>query len=338
MVKRFFLSALILLLLAGSGFFYVRSQIYFSHGDQKENMLFEIKKGESTSQIGKNLAEKSLIGNNWYFLAYFALSQKAKTIFPGEYLLNGEMTIPEIAVVITNPKKVYEKVLFKEGWTAKQMASELEAHGFSGQEFLAGVNNPSAEMVAAFSVLSDKPQGKSLEGYLFPDTYYFSREATTDGILKKILANTENKINDTMQEEIKKQNTTVFEVVTLASIVEREMASVAEAGLIAGVFQNRLDGAMLLQSDATLTYVLGDKQDQHSLKDLELDSPYNTYKYKGLPPGPISNPGLEAIEAAISPQKSDYHFFLTVTENGKKKTIFSKTFEEHVANRIKYGL
>jgi UPF0755 protein len=108
--------------------------------------------------------------------------------------------------------------------------------------------------------------------------------------------------------------------------------------MIAGVFQNRLEGQMLLQSDATLTYVLGDKEDQHSLKDLELDSPYNTYKYQGLPPGPISNPGLEAILAAINPQKSDYHFFLTVTESGSKKTIFSKTFEEHVANRMKYGL
>jgi UPF0755 protein len=338
MIKKLVIGLFSVLLIVGIGSFYVRSQIYFSQGSQQANKLFEIKKGEGTMQIGKNLADQGLISNHLYFLIYFALNQKSKAIFPGEYLLNGKMTIPEMAVVITNPKKVYERVLFKEGWTAKQMAAELDVHGFSGTEFLASVSHPSSEIVSAFEILGDKPQASSLEGYLFPDTYYFSQEATSDGILKKILTNTENKIDATLIEEIKKQNRTIFEVLTLAGIVEKEMASGTEAPMIAGVFQNRLEGQMLLQSDATLTYVLGDKEDQHSLKDLELDSPYNTYKYQGLPPGPISNPGLEAILAAINPQKSDYHFFLTVTESGSKKTIFSKTFEEHVANRMKYGL
>jgi UPF0755 protein len=218
------------------------------------------------------------------------------------------------------------------------MAEELELHGFSGKDFLAVVNDPSEEITSQFKVLKDNPEEASLEGYLFPDTYYFSKEATAEGIIKKILNNTEEKIDADLLLEIEKNKKTIFESIILASMVEKEMARGSEAKLIAGVFQNRLDSDMLLQSDAPLTYILGDKEDQHSLKDLELDSPYNTYKYKGLPPGPISNPGLDAILAAINPEKSDYHFFLTAKEGGKKMTVFSKTFEEHVANRKKYGL
>lgn len=338
MLRKLLVFLSLFLLILCIGFFYFRTQINFSQGEQKNNIIFEIKKGESTFQISKNLSVEGIITQQLYFLAYFAMNQKSRAIYPGEYELNGKMTIPEIAALITNSKKVYERVLFKEGWTVAQMAAELEAHGFSGADFLAQVNNPEEELVAGFSVLADKPSQRSLEGYLFPDTYYFSKEATTDGIIKKILSNTEEKINGNLTAAVEKNGKTLYETLILASIVEREMAKTSEAKLIAGVFQNRLDSDMLLQSDAPLTYILGDKEDQHSLKDLELDSPYNTYKYKGLPPGPISNPGLEAIQAAIAPEKSDYHFFLTIKKGESKTTVFSKTFEEHVANRTKYGI
>ncbi|HCU70877.1 MAG TPA: endolytic transglycosylase MltG [Candidatus Moranbacteria bacterium] len=338
MRKKFLSGFLFFLIALCAAFFYFRAQIYFSQGDKKQNVLFKIEKGESKDEIGENLSKKGIIKNKLYFLAYFAIKRETKSIYPGEYLINGNMTIPELATVITNPKKIYEKVLFKEGWTAKIMAEELESHGFSGKDFLDVVNNPSKETISQFKVLKDKPQDASLEGYLFPDTYYFSKEATAEGIIKKILNNTEEKMDDSLISDIEKNRKTIFETIVLASIVEKEMARASEAKLIAGVFQNRLDNDMLLQSDAPLTYILGDKEDQHSLKDLDLDSPYNTYKNKGLPPGPISNPGMDAILAAINPEKSDYHFFLTAKEEGKLTTIFSKTFEEHVANRKKYGL
>ena len=186
MKKKILAGLFLLLLILCIGFFYFRSKIYFSHGDKKENVLIEITKGEGKDEIANDLADRGIIGNHLYFLAYFALNRESKAIYPGEYLLNGDLTIPEIVAVITNPKKVYEKVLFKEGWTAKMMAEELTAHGFSGQEFLDMANHPPQDIVSQFKVLQDKPQARSLEGYLFPDTYYFSKEATTEGIMKKI--------------------------------------------------------------------------------------------------------------------------------------------------------
>lgn len=335
-MKKLLLGLFFFLLIFCIGFFYFRCQIYFSKGNEKDNVLFAIEKGESTNQIGKNLAEKGLVENSLYFLAYFGINREAKAIYPGEYLLNGNMTIPEIAAVITNSKKVYEKVLFKEGWTAKQMAEELGARGFSGKEFLDEVNSPSQEIVSQFRVLSDKPKAMSLEGYLFPDTYYFSKEATTDGILKKILSNTEEKMDDELRGEIKKQSKTIFEIITMASIVEKEVSIDEDRALVSGLFWNRIAVGQPLQSDAPLSYILNDKNNQHSIAETKINSPYNTYVIKGLPAGPISNPGLSAIKAAIYPKKSDYNYFLSDPNTGK--TIFSKTFEEHVANRNKYGI
>jgi len=124
----------------------------------------------------------------------------------------------------------------------------------------------------------------------------------------------------------------------MASIVEREVQSAEDMKIVSGIFWKRIEIGQRLQSDAPLSYILNDNNDQHSGKDLELDSPYNTYKYAGLPPGPISNPGISAMKAAIYPKDSAYNFFLTVSINGEKKVIFSKNFEEHVANRQKYGI
>jgi UPF0755 protein len=336
MKKKILAGLFLFLLILGIGFFYFRSQIYFSHGELKKNTIFEIKKGESTSEIGKDLFKRGIIHNQLYFLAYFAINRNTKAIYPGEYLISGDLTIPEIAAVVTNPKKVYEKVLFKEGWTAKLMAGELDAHGFSGQEFLAIVDQPSQDIISQFKVLSDKPQPRSLEGYLFPDTYYFSKEATTDGIMKKILSNTENKIDDSLLGEIKKQGKTIFDIITMASIVEKEVSTDEDRAIVSGLFWNRIAAGQPLQSDAPLSYILDDKNSQHSIAETKLDSPYNTYANKGLPLGPISNPGLSAIRAAVYPKDSPYNYFLSDPKTSK--TVFSKTFEEHVANRQKYGL
>ena len=332
-MKKIIIFLVIIAISAGS-FFYVRTQMYFSHGTQKQNSVFRIEKGEGGIQIGENLQKEGIISSKIYFWLYLKSKDMSSKIYPGDYLLSGEMSIPEIAVIITNPKKVYEKVLFKEGWTAKQMAEELEGHGFDGEVFLKLVEKPSQEIINQFPVLADKPKIASLEGYLFPDTYYFSREATPEGILKKILNNTEMRIGDGLRTEIKKQGKTIFDILIMASIVEREVGDKEERKTVSGIFWNRLEIGQALQSDATLSYVLEDKVDSHSLEQLKLDSPYNTYLYKGLPAGPVSNPGISAIEAAIYPEKTNFFYFFTAGE----QTIFSKTFEEHVANRNKYGI
>lgn len=333
-MKRKIIILLAIIAVGAGSFFYVRTQMYFSHGTQKQNGVFRIEKGEGGTQIGENLEKEGIISNKIYFWLYLRNKNMASKIYPGDYLLSGEMTIPEIAVIITNPKKVYEKVLFKEGWTMKLMAEELKKHGFDGEAFLRLAEKPSQEILDQFPVLADRPKGASLEGFLFPDTYYFSREAMPEGILKKILNNTEMKITDGLREEIKKQGRTVFDILTMASIVEREVSGKEERKIVSGIFWNRIEIGQALQSDATLSYVLEDKVDSHSLEQLKIESPYNTYLYKGLPAGPVSNPGLSAIEASIYPEKTNFFYFFTAGE----ETIFSKTFEEHVANRNKHGI
>ena len=335
-MKKSIVSIIIVVVAVIGGFFYLRSQIYFSHGVQSQNSLFEIKKGEGNAQIAANLEDKGMIDGKIYFWLYMKTHGLLNQIYPGEYLLNGNMTIPEIAVVITNPKKVFEQVLFKEGWTAVQMGDELQVHGFDSKAFLEIVNKPSQELLAQFGVLSDKPRTASLEGYLFPDTYYFAKEATPDGIVKKILNNTEVKIDNDLRAEIKKQNKTIFDVITMASIVEREVSTDSDRALVSGLFWNRLKIGQALQSDATLSYILNDKEGAHSLAQTKIDSPYNTYANKGLPIGPVSNPGLSAIKATIYPKDSQFNYFLSDPKTGQ--TIFSVTFPEHVANKNKYGL
>jgi len=335
-MKKKIIVLLIITAVAVGGFFYFRAQVYFSHGTQKQNSVFEIKKGEGNTQIATNLQNKGIISNKIYFWFYLKTHDLLNKVYPGDYLLNGEMTIPEIAVIITNPKKVYEKVLFKEGWTAKQMAEELKNHGFDDATFLNMVNNPSQDILSQFSVLADKPKSATLEGYRFPDTYYFSHEATPEGILKKILNNTEVKIDTDLRTEIKKQGKSIFDIITMASIVEREVKTDEDRILVSGLFWNRIAVGQALQSDATLSYIYNDKVDAHSLAQTKVDSPYNTYQNKGLPIGPVANPGLSSLSAAIYPKNSVYNYFLSDPQTGQ--TIFSKTFEEHVANKTKYGL
>ncbi len=335
MKKKLIILLVIIMVIVG-GFFYFRTQVYFSHGAQTQSGVFEIQKGEGNAQIAANLQDKGIISNKIYFWFYLKTHNLLNKVYPGDYLLNGDMTIPEIAVIITNPKKVYEKVLFKEGWTMKQMAEELKSHGFDDAAFLNMANNPSQDILSQFSVLADKPKSATLEGYLFPDTYYFSREATPEGILKKILNNTEVKINNDLRAEIKKQGKLIFDIITMASVVEREVSTTEDRALVSGLFWNRIAVGQPLQSDATLSYIYNDKIDAHSLEQTKVDSPYNTYQNKGLPIGPVANPGLSSINAAIYPKNSPYNYFLSDPQTGQ--TIFSKTFEEHVDNKVKYGL
>ncbi|MFA7663080.1 MAG: endolytic transglycosylase MltG, partial [Patescibacteria group bacterium] len=170
-------------------------------------------------------------------------------------------------------------------------------------------------------------------GYIFPDTYHITTTATAEEIMDKALSNFGNKLTPELRAEIKAQGKTIYEIITLASIVENEVAKAEDMKIVAGIFWNRLDIGMGLQSDATINYITSGKTTRPTADDLKIDSPYNTYKYRGLPPGPIANPGIASIEAVINPTKTDYLYFLTTPD---KQTIFSKTFEEHVAAKNKY--
>lgn len=336
-MKKIIIILASILFVVCAAFFYFYNRVYFSHGTKNANEMFEIAKGESSGAVALNMEKEGFISRDIYFLVYLKLHNMLGKIYPGSYLLSGNLTIPEIASIITNPQETFVSVTFPEGWTAQQMAERLDAKGFDGKTFLSLVKNTPKEIISQFSIFSDKPESATLEGYLFPDTYNFSKEATPEGILKKILNNTELKITDDMKKEITNQKKTIFQILTMASILEKEVSSTKDFKIVSGIFWNRIANGQPLQSCATLAYILGINKPQYSYEDTQVESPYNTYKYQGLTPGPISNPGINTINAAINPEKTIYNYFLTDPKN-KNNTVYSTTYQEHVANKLKFGL
>ena len=191
-------------------------------------------------------------------------------------------------------------------------------------------------MTKKYSFFSLLPKGVSLEGYLFPDTYFFSQKLTSEDIVKKFLTNFDNRLSSSLREEIKKQGKKLEDIIIMASIIEREVKNEEDKKTVGGIFWNRIKNGQPLQSCATIAYILGENKKQYSFEDTRIDSPYNTYLNQGLPPGPISNPGLSSIEAAVYPNGNTYNYFLSDPETGK--TIFSRTIEDHNANKYKFGL
>ncbi len=168
---------------------------------------------------------------------------------------------------------------------------------------------------------------------MFPDTYRIFKNATAQDIIEKMLDNFDQKISSELRTEISKQNKSIFDIITLASIVEKELSADEDRAIAADIFYRRMEIGMPLQSDATVNYVTGKKETRPSVDDTHTDSLYNTYQNRGLPPGPISNPGLSAIKAVIYPKANNYYYFLT-TEEGD--VIYSRTNDEHAENKAKY--
>lgn len=320
------------------GYLYVYNQTYLATGTSGSAQTVVISKGENALEVGKKLKDSGVISGK-YFLAYYLWKKnQLHDLVAGVYVFNPGMKIPEIAKIITGGEVASTAipVTFPEGWTIKEMAARLDANGFSGAQFTELANNPTEQLREKFPFIKEIPKNGTLEGYLFPDTYFFAKDASVQTIMEKMLTNFDQKMSEGMEKEISQQNKTVFDIVTMASIIEKEAKYADEMKIVSSVFYNRLAIGQRLQSDATLEYVLRDNKVQHTIEETKNPSPYNTYQHAGLPPGPVANPGMDAITAAIYPQETNYFYFLTDLKT--KKTIFSKTFDEHVANKAKYGL
>ncbi len=321
----------------GGGFFYFYYQVYVFQGSDSRERVFEIKKGEGVREVAKKLENEQFISEDAYFLFYIWFHHLREKIIAGNYIINRTMTIPEISRFITlegNTLPGYVSVTFPEGWDSKKMAERLSANGFDGEEFSRLVSNPK-DIKDEYGFLRDS-SAQSLEGYLFPDTYFFYKDSDARHIIKKMLDNFDKKLEAGLKEEIHRQNKTIREILTMASILEMEVRSQEDREVVSGIFWNRIKIGQPLQSDITLTYVLGIKKKQYSLDDTRVSSPYNTYIHAGLPPGPISDPGLSAMRAAVYPAQTEYLYFLSDQETGK--TVFAKTFEEHKINKARHGL
>ena len=297
---------------------------------------FSVAKGESVKEIAQNLKNAGLIKSKLYFEIYVWQKGWQSKFQAGEYILNPTLTIREIVKVFVEGETLSKERTIKiiEGWNLVDIAKYLEKEGIaaSGEFLKAGKNN--IGNYAKYGFLKGRPDGSSLEGYLFPDTYRVFKDAELNDIIGKMLSNFDKKLTAETRSEIDKQGKTIYEIITMASLLEKEVKTEEDMKIVSGIFWDRIKNGQALESCATLAYILGENKPRYSLEDTKINSPYNTYQNRGLPPGPISNPGLKAIRAAIYPTFTDYNYFLTDPETGK--TIFSKTFAEHTQNKAKY--
>lgn len=307
-------------------------------GTSSETKTFEVLPGEKILTIGEHLAEEGLIASRYAFAYRLWKEDRTRGIVAGTYRLSGRMTLGEIIETLSEGKVVAreKRLTFPEGWTSEKMAERLSANDLPGDAFLALVRKPKATWRTEFPFLENMPAAASLEGFLFPDTYLFDPESSAETIVERMLANFKTKYDDELRSAAAKQQHSLFEIVTLSSIVEREVASDRDRRLVADIFWRRLAIGQPLQSDATVNYALGTSKSQPSLTDLDTNSPYNTYRYPGLPPGPIGNPGYASLRATLFPESNPYFYFLSNLETGE--TVFAVTFEEHIRNRREHGL
>lgn len=297
-----------------------------------EEKIFIVKEGEGLKKIAENLRTERIIGNKWVFVYYVWSEGKANNLQAGKYKLSSSINIIEVANKIIKGDTFHDwvKVTIPEGWTSKQIEQklvELQIVNLAEYKFYSITTE-------SFPFLADKPNDGDLQGYLFPDTYYFEKNTPAEELVKKMLANFDKRFTQDLRDEIKQQKKTIHEILIMASILEREVKSDEDRAVVSGIFWKRIKNNYPLESCATVAYVLGIDKWRYSYQDTRIKSSYNTYINIGLPPTPINNPGLSAIKATIYPKESDYNFFLTDPATGN--TIFSKTFKEHNANKIKY--
>ncbi len=317
---------------------------------ESREKIFSIEKGQTLFQIAENLAKEDLIKSEYFFELYVLIRGEAKKLKAGEYRLSSSMNIPEIAKKIISGEIVKEKITIIEGWNLRDIGFYFENRGmFRAEEFWELVGFPLVgysqttdlpkpkDFSEEFPFLKDKPKNLGLEGYLFPDTYEIKKGETLEALIKKMLQNFDKKLTPELKEEITKQGKTIFEIITMASLIEKEVYNTKECpnckNLVSGILWKRLENKIPLQVDATITYITGKKTTKISKQETQIDSPYNTYKYLGLPQGPICNPGLESILAALRPEKSEYWYYLS-TPTGR--TIFSQTLKDHNLAKEKY--
>jgi UPF0755 protein len=306
--------------------------------DNPASVIFTVESGETAGDIALRLKQMGLIKDAELF-RYLARYHKADSkLEAGRYELRANMTMMEIIEALQHGRLEEIVVTIPEGWRAEQIAEMLpEKTGIDAAEFLALVRN----MDFDYAFLRDRPPGATLEGFLFPDTYYLPAHPTALDLIERMLANFDQRFTVEMRQIATERGMTIYQVVTLASIVEREAVVAEERPIIASVFLNRLAKDMNLDACPTVQYALGYQEDTgqwwKTLLTIEeinhVNSPYNTYLHRGLPPGPICNPGLASILAVLQPAETDYLYFVA---KGDGSHAFARTFEEHLQNQQKY--
>jgi UPF0755 protein len=314
----------VFIVLAAGGYAYYRVNL-LPLAKTGKAVAFEVKSGETAPTIANNLKSAGLIRDRNAFITYINFHGQRRLLKAGSYSLSPTLSAPDVANILSQGKTVTNRLVIPEGYTIKQIEKEAALLGISAREFEAGLNEPHNQ-----SFLDSKPTTVGLEGYLFPDSYTVTSLTTGSQLVNAMLDNFGRKVGPEYAQAFAAEGLTLHQGLTIASIVEREVNIAADRPVVAQVFLKRYREKQQLGSDVTTEYAA-------SLLGVEfnvnLDSPYNTRKVVGLPPGPICNPGLSALDAVAHPAKTDYNYFLTGKDG---KTYFAKTYAEHQQNISKH--
>ena len=328
MKKARILAVLFLLLVVagGVGYVYFQQRLKVPHTSSSSGKPFEIPPGLGVREVLKLLHEKDIIADENLALAYIALSGNRKALKAGEYLFEGPMTIPEVIDKLASGGVYLHRFKVPEGLTVAEIGKLWEAQGFGKAEEFATTAASSSTLVQDLA----GTEKASLEGYLFPETYSFPIRTTARKAIEAMVARFRVVLGE-MKKRIPANTWPLNdrETLILASLVEEEAKLDDERPLVASVFMNRIKNKALLQCDPTVIYALQQANQYRGTLlsvDLKFDSPYNTYRYAGLPPGPISNPGRRSLEAAAKPASSAYYYFVRTTEG---RHTFSETIAAH---------
>jgi UPF0755 protein len=341
----FFLLFLLIIggIAAGGAYLWYKKQINIPASDSSKLATVEIEKNEGVKAIAVKLQSAGIIKSSDIFFLYIKLNNIAEKIQAGKFEIPQNLTVIEVAEIIQKAAGNDIWITIPEGLRLDEIANILDKYflkedntKFNKKEFLEIVQNPDKYTFSS-TTISYKPSGKSLEGFLLPDTYSVKKDISSKEIVDLFLTELEKKLADNNIDMTSHKDLSAYEVLTLASIIEREARTSEERFMIADILLKRLRGEMegvkLLQTDAALLYELKDWKAVVTKELKDKDSPYNTYKYTGLPPTPICNPGIDSIKAVMNPTENDYFFYLHDDEG---KIHYAKTNKEHVNNERCY--
>lgn len=306
-------------------------------GTNPEPRRFVVEETDNAQTIGVKLVTNGFIDNGTLFTNYVQYEGRDTDLRVGTYFISESMTIPEIVDKLTDPTPTTVTLTVIEGWRIEQIADAIDNLPyieFTGDDFLqvagAGTLVPT-DIQSKYGI----PAGVSLEGFMFPATYEIPLDSSPTDLRDQMLQAFANNITDTMIRDASAAGRTLYQVVTMASIVEREAVLPSERPTIASVYLNRLEVGQKLDADPTTQYAIGNTRDgnwwpQITLADYQLDELYNTYVYPGLPPGPIANPSVSSIRAVVYPAETPYFYFRAACD-GSGAHQFSITYDEHIA-------
>jgi len=324
--------------------------VWFSTPGNPNNASFVIAPGDGIEKIVNGLKEQGFVHSELLFKVALRTSGLATRLQPGTYDLRDTDSYGDLVARLASGGVSADEFTLRvlEGHDLRDIVASLEKLGYArAQELyrvtglpatdhriLSAASAPKpADLSRDYSFLKDKPSFVSLEGFLFPDTYRIFRDATPDEIVRIMLDNFDRKFNPEMRARTASQGRTVFEIVTMASIIENEVRGEDDRRMVSDLFWRRLKEGMALQADSTVNYITGKGHASVLLEDTKNISQYNTYKYRGLPLGPIGNPGISAINAALEPKPNAFVYFLT----DKEGTVhYGRTLDEHNRNKAKY--